>query len=530
MSAPSEQLAGHRTAVLAEGYREPATPSEQMAGRHPGRLTANGGLSTWAGRCAPVAVAIGLGILVLMVGGLSPRSALVILAGLLVVMGALFVAAPRRLLEIGLMLSFGLTLDVHLYGRPHVVDPSGFPISLTGLVISILAAWWFIERIGEHSRQPLWGGLGLPILGLWMTSVCSALVAPEPQFSLYALINLGYFTLLFLYLANAVTTSDHLRWLVGWLMLAVGITSLAAVGQYIFGHAEALSTLGMLGTEYAETLVSRTDVLRVGGLMGSSNALAWTLVQILPLMLALFLSPSSGFRRPLLIVGLGIGVVALIVTYSRGGWLAFGLTLLLVLPLMTLSQIGGPSKGGWRNIVILGVALTLLAAPLSENVYTRLTEDDRGSAYSRLPMMRVALRMIADHVWFGVGLGNYENVMDRYDEAPERAHQKFPWPVHNIFLNITAEIGVVGGLCFLLVCGLALRQGVQAMRAPDPFLRAAAVGLVVGLIGFLIVGLKELGPLGSSRYRHFWLSVGLLVALRRLSDRAQQTQTQLRST
>lgn len=466
----------------------------------------------------PGVIAVGLGVLVLVIGGLPLPWGLVIMGGLLLPMSALMVPSPRRLLEAGLMLSFGLNLDVHL-GRDanHQVDPAGIPISLTGLLACALALWWFMERGGERPRLPLWGGLGIPIAGLWMTSLCSILMSPEPRFGLYGLINLAYFTLLFLYLSNNVLTPTHLRRLLGWFMLAMAATSVVAVIEYASGQIHTGGLLSVLGGGKATTVID-TDVLRVGGLLGSPNALATVLVQALPLMLAFFLSPLSGYRKTLVLSGLSVGVLALIVTYSRGAWLVFGVILMFMLSVMPVHRVG-MVRGGWltKTVLVLGL-LAALAMPLYGHVYTRLTSDDHGSAYSRLTMARVALRIIKDNPWFGVGLGNYENVMHRYDQGPERAHRDFPWPVHNIYLNITAEIGLLGGGCFLLVCLLAVWQGVRAMRTSDPFLRTAAMGLTIGLVGFLLVGLKELGPLGAEIYRSFWLAVGLLVATRRLAE------------
>ncbi|MBI3951571.1 MAG: O-antigen ligase family protein [Acidobacteria bacterium] len=463
----------------------------------------------------PVVIAFASGAVVLMINGLPLTWGLLMLGGLLLPAGALMIPAPRRFLEVCLMLSFGISMDIHLGNDlTHRVDPAGLPVSLTGVLICVLAAWWLIERVGERPHQSLFGGMGIPILGLWMTSICSMLVSSAPRFGVYGLINLAYFTLLFLYLANNISTPHHLRRLLSWLMVAVGVTSILALIEAGFGRTDALVALGMLSKD---KIIAGTEVRRVGGLLGGANMLAMVLVQLLPLMLAFFLSPLSGYRKPLLVAGFGVGVLALIFTYSRGGWLVFGLTLLILLSMMASRRVSGSHNGWLGKVVVLVFLLALLAAPLCGHVYTRLTEDDRGSAYSRLPMMQVALRIIEDNPLFGVGLGNYVIVMNRYDQGPERIHQNFPWPVHNIYLNITAEIGVLGGLCFLLACLLAMRQGIQALRASDPFLRTAAAGLMIGLLGFLLVGMKELGPLGSDIYRYFWLAVGLLVATRRLA-------------
>lgn len=473
----------------------------------------------------PVIVAVGVGTGVLMVGGLPTRIGLLILGGLLLPAAALLMPSPRRFLEIGLMLSFGVNMDVHLWSQPHIVDPMGIPVSLTGSCTVLLIGWWFIEGIGTYqSRGRLFGGLGWPILGLWAMSLCSLFVSTAPRFGLFALINLAYFTALFVYLANAITTREHLRSVIAWLLIAVGLTSVAAIAEYSLDRTGVLSMLGLLAEEDTMTLVSAAEVKRAGGLLGAANGLATVLAQLLPLMLTLFLTPVSGLRKAPLALGLAVGVLALIATYSRGGWLAFAVVVPMAIGLMSTGHVSDAQKASLKKAVLLLLMLAALAAPLYGNIYTRLTEDDLGSAQSRWPMMRVAWRMIQDNPLFGVGLSNYEEAMFRYDQGSDRIHQFFPWPVHNIYLNITAEIGIIGGLCFLLVCGLSLWQGVRAMRAPDPFLRATAIGLMTGLIAYLLIGLKELGPLGSSRYRHFWLAVGLLVATRKIAETLVQKQ------
>lgn len=473
----------------------------------------------------PVIVAVGVGTGVLMVGGLPTRIGLLILGGLLLPAAALLMPSPRRFLEIGLMMSFGVNMDVHLWSQPHTVDPMGIPVSLTGLCTVLLVGWWFIEGIGTYqSRGRLFGGLGWPILGLWVMSLCSLFVSTAPRFGLFALINLAYFTALFLYLANAITTREHLRSVITWLLIAVGLTSVAAIAEYSLDRTGILSMLGLLAEEDTMTLASTSEIRRAGGLIGAANGLATVLAQLLPLMLTLFLTPTSGLRKTPLALGLAVGVLALIATYSRGGWLAFAVVVPMAIGLMSTGQVSEAQKASLKKAALLLVVLAVLAAPFYGNIYTRLTEDDLGSAQSRWPMMRVAWRMIQDNPLFGVGLSNYEEAMFRYDQGSDRIHQFFPWPVHNIYLNITAEIGLIGGLCFLLVCGFSLWQGIRAMRAPDLFLRATAIGLMTGLIAFMLIGLKELGPLGSSRYRHFWLAVGLLVATRKIAETLIQKQ------
>lgn len=480
-------------------------------------------MTFWTGGVV-VITSVMVGLVVLMLGGLPVEWGVTLLAGLLLLLVVAIIPVRRRFLEAALMLSFGANIDYHIGHDPtHLVSPSGVPVSVTGLVVGALWLWWACERWGRRQRSMALGGLGVPLVGLWASAIISTLGAPQPRFGLYALVNLAYFTLLFLYLAQTVSTPEHLRFLLKWLMIGIMVTSVVGLAEYHLQRNGALAILGMLGDENKQTLAS-SDLVRIGGLLGSSNGLAWVLAEILPLMLALFFCRASGYNRVFLFGGVTVCVLALISTYSRGGWVAFGVAFILLILLMGSRRFGIAERGWRAKVVLLGVFLAVAATPLYGNVYTRLTEDDRGSAYARVLMMKVALRMIEDHPLFGVGLNNYERVMDEYDGPPERIHQAFPWPVHNIYLHTTAEVGLLGGGFFVLFALLALWQGLRAARADDLFLRAVALGLSMGLVAYLLVGMKELGSLGNGRF--FWLAVGLLVATRRLSEAGQHDQSQ----
>jgi putative inorganic carbon (HCO3(-)) transporter len=105
--------------------------------------------------------------------------------------------------------------------------------------------------------------------------------------------------------------------------------------------------------------------------------------------------------------------------------------------------------------------------------------DGNFAVLERVAHWQAAWQMWSDHPWFGVGIGNYE---------PEYSQYALPlWPValghaHNYYLNVAAEVGVVGLATYVLLWGLAV---VGAWRACRRALRWEW-GLALGVLGVLV--------------------------------------------
>jgi O-antigen ligase len=160
---------------------------------------------------------------------------------------------------------------------------------------------------------------------------------------------------------------------------------------------------------------------------------------------------------------------ALFMSGSRGGVLAFavGMTLLL-----------------WfrRPVLALGGAVTGLAAlflvpnPWVSRVAT-LTEVDV-YAYSRLAIWKSSLKMMLDHPWFGVGLGQFQYFSPRY-AFPVTSHWarygRVAENAHNEYLQVGAEMGVMGLALWLTALALILFWFLGAVRGKGTVVKEAVV-------------------------------------------------------
>ncbi len=153
------------------------------------------------------------------------------------------------------------------------------------------------------------------------------------------------------------------------------------------------------------------------------------------------------------------------------------------------------------------------------------TNDD--SALSRLHFWSVAVTMARDNP-FGVGLFNYEQAYDRYDDLEGRYGHKRQ--VHNSPLQVLAETGFLGLAAFVTLfvsafrCAWRIRRRSKDARldpADQRLYLTAANALMASMIGFLAGGAFIAMALNDVT----WLSFGLVAALDRISrDACAQAQ------
>jgi O-antigen ligase len=277
------------------------------------------------------------------------------------------------------------------------------------------------------------------------------------------------------------------------------------VGALALGAAAA-ALLGALGIGL--TPYHRAQMPYMG-----PNAFATTLAVGLVMATGLLHDSLRRRRGRLVTAGWAIGVagilVGLILTWSRGAWLAAGMGL-GALAVATRSR---------RTAMVVGyvVLLAALAAPFAAPRWPTqaVRVDERpGAAHpvGRLAMWGAALRMAADHPWTGTGFTTYERAYSRYQTLP--AGMGPPPHAHNLFLTFAAETGLPGtaALAAFLGTGLlaAWRWGRGGAQDPDRAgLAAIVLGAMVALLGHQLV---DGTLLGSSVAFGLYALLGLAVS------------------
>ena len=253
------------------------------------------------------------------------------------------------------------------------------------------------------------------------------------------------------------------------------------------------------------------------GVYANPNALAALMLLPLATVAALLKGERERWVRWAAMVGFVLIVAIIMVTQSRGAFLA-------------LSAGAGLAALGHRRRLramvvmgVMGIAVLLLApAPLLERLSglrnltsNRLDQvDPEGSAFQRWEIWRVAGDVIADHPLTGVGMGAYPKVHERYarrgDYHPTARGER---DSHNTFVTILAEMGWPGlilfTLCFLMPSIHIARQR-RRIREVDPEGAERIRYLQLGQLAFFIAGIW--GSLGYMTYPYLHLALTILVA------------------
>jgi O-antigen ligase len=415
---------------------------------------------------------------------------------------------PRILLAI-VILDIPFQFSTHLFYRE--VDAArgalgGLSISATTIALAGLYVSWFIRSQANRSSdaRPSFH-INLPLLVYLAITAISVAVAQDVSLSLFEVFLLVEACLVYFYVANNVRTRQDVLFVVSLLLIACLLESMAMILIRFNGMP---STLWGAPTHVHIETDAKEGFMRIGGTVGSSNFAAAYLSISLASAASLLFTNLGRAHKCLAMAVLGLGGVALIFTFSRGGWLALALAVTLIC-LLAWSRRGFSLKTPIAVLLILG----MLYLPFQSVISTRLFGDDKGSAESRIPLMKLAFRIIEDNPLLGVGVNNFTVVMDRY-LTPEFRHG-FLFAVHNKYLLVLSETGVIGLLAFLAFLLDALRKGWQCWALQERLLSPLALGFAAGIAGHMVHMNVDVFR-GRPTQQLVWVVAALLTAMHRM--------------
>ena len=184
---------------------------------------------------------------------------------------------------------------------------------------------------------------------------------------------------------------------------------------------------------------------------------------------------------------IGFVITTILMTGTRAALMAMGLQLFIVLPLLAWrcrAQLAWPQwPRSWRLLAPLVVLGTVLALGIIPSVNEKILEEGHGrtalqrgflrtqsigpkdpSLGMRMVMWKATARMIQARPLSGVGAGAWENDVPLYQA--EGSQLETDYYVHNEFLQLVAEYGLVGWAFLLLLCAYLLQAAWRSWR-PD---------------------------------------------------------------
>jgi putative inorganic carbon (HCO3(-)) transporter len=412
---------------------------------------------------------------------------------------------PRILLAV-VILDIPFEFGTHLYYRERdaaVGALGGLSISATTIALAGLYLSWFIR---SHARKVSEAGpsfhVSLPLLLYFAITAVSVAVAQDVTLSFFEVALLLEACLVYFYVANNVRTRQDVMFVVSLLLIGCLLEGLAMIVLQFTGMP---STIWGAPTQIQIESDPGQRFMRIGGTVGSPNfAAAYLSVSLASAASILFTNLERNLKW-LAIAVLGVGGVALIFTFSRGGWIAAALAVALI------CLLGCRRRGfSLKTPIAIILILAMLCSPFLSVISARLLEDDKGSAESRIPLMKLAFRIIEDNPVLGVGANNFSVVMDRYLTSDFREGWLFT--VHNKYLLVLSETGIVGLIAFLAFLVDALRKGWQCWVHRDSLLSPLALGFTAGIAGHMLHMTVDVFR-GRPTQQLLWLVAGLLAAM-----------------
>jgi O-antigen ligase len=293
---------------------------------------------------------------------------------------------------------------------------------------------------------------------------------------------------------SAIRERKHVVWLLG--VFVVG-----ALLSVLWGLTQA-------------KVANSSSALQVGRLTGATveaNVLATLLIVCMVFASALALRARGPAARALSVCAALAAAAAFFGTFSRGGIIAFLVAILT----------GCVYGGRWRRVfVALAIGVALVGAVVLHDTTStaaqRLTSTDTSG---RSDIWTVGLRMVRAHPIVGIGSGNYTIAEPHYLLTSAGTVKNVnliltsPHVAHNIYLNVLAEMGIIGLALFLSVIALSIRSAVRAVTlfraSGDRSMEILGRALVIVIIGILAADFFV-----SDQYsKQLWLLLGLGPAL-----------------
>jgi O-antigen ligase len=456
----------------------------------------------------PVQISLFMGIGLVLAGLIlgatileDPKIVILVGALFLVLIVLRFIPNAEQVLVAALIVNAVYPIDINLFHRKEIQDLSGIPglnISLTTILLFGLYVFWLVRKRDE--LEPVSGRLLLAAilpstLFLLIVSISLA-VATDRQATIFEIFMVFQVLLQHIYFVYNIRSEAKIKYVITILMLVVLSQAILMIYLYITQTNFAIATLETYG---------QYDGLRyrVGGTLGHANSAGGFLGLVMLPIFSVIFSKVDKQMRLLAVTTFIFSFIALIMTFSRGSWSGV-ISFVIVFVLISLAR-------GWirlPSLIMMSIPAGITISSFWGAIFGRLTQEDTSAFNDRLPLNDIAVKMIQDKPLFGFGANNYWLVLRGY-----AAELGGIWPrvVHNKYLLVASETGLLGLSAYVLVLLTALEQSWRYVRRDTP-LSPLALGLGCGLLSNMLHMNVDIFN-GLPQLQMLWLVVSLLYGI-----------------
>lgn len=431
---------------------------------------------------------------------------------LLAVGGVAVVIATVVSAQFGLLLFIFITytrfsdIAIDLYGAPSIAR---FFVGL--LIVAIFVRW---ALLGERPNDWQVPALLLFLYGfVGFLSLAYAQHAEPVLDTLNAYIKDAVIALVVVVLLKRGPAFHQ----VIWTLLAIGIfLGSLSVFQYLTGSFT--ENFGGFANAELRNISGGINGYRLTGPIRDGNFFAQIMVVLVPIAIERMLHEKKLVLKLLAGIAGALSILTIVFTFSRGSFLA------VVVVLAALFFMYPPRPFQLAGLIALGIViLGFIPATYYDRILTLedLLPNQSGgvdvrtdnSIQGRASQNLTGWEMFKQHPLLGIGLENFPYLYPQYSKeiglAPDASNRS----LHNLYLQVATETGVVGLSVFLALIWYAFRC---VMLARNKFLEASradyahmATGLALGFVGYLVAAIF----IHAAFPRYFYLLLGILYSL-----------------
>jgi O-antigen ligase len=326
--------------------------------------------------------------------------------------------------------------------------------------------------------------------------------------------------MLLTYLAvRLVETREQAEMLMVCIVASSLCSSFVVIFDYIFGG-------NLLSTEDAAVTAQFGDVSRSAGASDYNPTTAATMLLAGTCMAMMMFVETPRWRwltGPTII----LGTMGLVLSFARSAAIVFAVAFVILLivhrrhllfPLVIMTGVLGLTT--LAVLLYAGVPIPFIPPEYLDRLATLLDFNSDYTLWRRFGYNLIGLDLLAHHPVLGVGPGNFQHwyVDPEYRWIPGRTLA--PRQLHNMYLEVAVETGIVGFSCFAAIIGSALHALVRTRRRPGaPEFRWMAGALLFGFCAFLMASVF----VPNEYQKYLWLLSGLSVSVGRISAMERRT-------
>jgi putative inorganic carbon (HCO3(-)) transporter len=372
---------------------------------------------------------------------------------------------------------------------------------------------WLVLTLSEDAPQP---HKISPVHGLlalyWLWAGITTLLSPVPREALNGLIELTLYLGVFVLIERTVRSTRWRNWLIMVYLLTASFVTLYGLRQWFFG-ADALAT-------WVDPDSSLANTTRVYSYLDNPNLLAAYLLPAIPFSLCAIFAWAHWGPKLLAIAMFLANTICLVLTFSRGGWMALVAALAVAGLLLLYWMLPQLPKfwqrwafplllGGGTAVIVLAV---LLVEPVRDRFVSVFASRGDSSNNFRINVWESVQQMIRDRPLTGIGPGH-----DAFNKIyPLYQRPKFSaLSAYSIYLEHLVEFGIFGFLCFVGLLVALYQQGwahikrLRQVQAPQGFWLIAALA---GMGGLLIHGTVDTVWYRPQVFTLWWLMAAIVTS------------------